>query len=104
MEREKESNLDKVADAFAGMLRDIFAGLGKHKDEEKVLGHLGYNLGRWIYLADAYHDRQRDARKGAYNPFLCRYGKDAAEQSGGGDGGNGGLQPEQLAPCSLRGL
>ena len=83
MEREKESNLDKVADAFAGMLRDIFAGLGKHKDEEKVLGHLGYNLGRWIYLADAYHDRQRDARKGAYNPFLCRYGKDAAEQSGG---------------------
>ena len=54
MEREKESNLDKVADAFAGMLRDIFAGLGKRKDEEKVLGHLGYNLGRWIYPADAY--------------------------------------------------
>ena len=54
-----------------------------YKRQEKVLGHLGYNLGRWIYLADAYHDRQRDARKGAYNPFLCRYGKDAAEQSGG---------------------
>ena len=29
-----------------------------------------YNLGRWIYLADAWDDRQKDEKRAAYNPFL----------------------------------
>ena len=56
------------------MLRDIFAGLGKHKDEEKVLGHLGYNLGRWIYLIDARDDLAEDLADGRYNPVAARFG------------------------------
>lgn len=28
-----------------------------------------YNIGKWVYLADAWEDRERDARTGAYNVF-----------------------------------
>jgi len=30
-----------------------------------------YNLGRWIYLADAWDDREKDEKRGSYNPFLA---------------------------------
>ena len=29
-----------------------------------------YNLGRWIYLIDAWDDREKDEKSGGYNPFL----------------------------------
>ena len=28
-------------------------------------------MGRWIYLIDAVDDLEKDAKKGAYNPFLA---------------------------------
>ena len=32
---------------------------------------MGYNLGRWIYILDAYNDAEEDSKSGAYNPFLA---------------------------------
>ena len=40
--------------------------------EERVLRVLGYNLGRWLYLADAIDDFEKDQEKGQYNPFSTR--------------------------------
>ena len=33
------------------------------------LRSIGFNLGKYIYLLDAYDDLARDERKGAYNPL-----------------------------------
>ena len=52
------------------LLQGVFARCGEQK---KVLGQMGYHLGRWIYLMDAYADREKDQKKGSYNPFLRRF-------------------------------
>ncbi|MBQ9942158.1 MAG: hypothetical protein IJP03_04020, partial [Christensenellaceae bacterium] len=63
-------DLDEAAHPFGLLLQGVFARCGEQK---KVLGQMGYHLGRWIYLMDAYADREKDQKKGSYNPFLRRF-------------------------------
>lgn len=37
------------------------------------LRELGYWLGRFIYIMDAYEDVREDAERGCFNPFISRY-------------------------------
>ena len=53
-----------VAHPFASLTADIFGGFSKE------LSKLGYNIGRYIYIADAYSDIERDRKSKSYNPFL----------------------------------
>ncbi len=63
--------IDRVADAFATLLREILTLYPGLKQRERLpLSWLGYHLGRWIYLMDAWEDREKDEQSGAYNPFL----------------------------------
>ena len=41
---------------------------------------LGYRVGRWIYIADALDDIEKDRRNGSYNPFILS-GEDTSSQS-----------------------
>ena len=36
------------------------------------MAQLLYHVGRWIYLIDAWNDREEDAAAGRYNPVLAR--------------------------------
>jgi len=77
LEKLKESNLDKVADVFADMLSDLVtAGV---KEDKRAFKHLGYHMGRWIYLIDAVDDLEQDIKKKSYNPLLYRYDYDKKE-------------------------
>ena len=49
--------------------------------QERVLSRLGYLLGRYVYLADAVDDLEKDRRTGSYNPLL----KSAWVAQGAGD-------------------
>ena len=41
------------------------------KDEyEQNLRNIGFNLGKYIYILDAYEDLEEDNKKGRYNPFI----------------------------------
>lgn len=60
-------DVDLVADTFAALLGQVFAGVGAH---ERVLQELGYHLGRYIYLLDAIDDLYEDEQKHNYNVFL----------------------------------
>ena len=77
MEDEKEANLDKVADVFAVMLADLVTA--EAKESRRALNHMGYHLGRWIYLIDAVDDLEKDIKKKSYNPLLYRYEYDKKE-------------------------
>ena len=79
-EKVRQPSVDIAADAFASLLRDIVQGYeGLSKQQQLPAGWLGYHLGRWIYLADAWDDREKDQRTGAYNPFLiCNADADRA--------------------------
>ncbi len=68
---EKENNLDidEVADCFAVLCGKMFELSPAPNAEKRKLYWLGYNLGRWIYLQDAWDDLEKDIKKGSYNPF-----------------------------------
>lgn len=74
LERENCADIDKTADCFANILSELFTpSFIRETDTRRTLSWLGYNLGRWIYIIDAYHDMEKDQRKKTYNPFLLSH-------------------------------
>ncbi len=71
LEKADSDVIDEVTDAFAGLLRDVvrYAPGIESEGQRTALAWMGYNLGRWIYLADAWDDREKDRKNKAYNPF-----------------------------------
>lgn len=67
-ESGNETNLDAVAGLTGDMLAEIFAVFDDEWSEE--LKCLGFYMGKFIYLMDAYEDVEDDIRKGLYNPFV----------------------------------
>lgn len=49
-------------------MAEIFAY--KEDEFEKDLRQIGFNIGKYIYLLDAYEDLEKDYKKGRYNPFI----------------------------------
>ena len=43
-----------------------------YKDDEYKddLRKIGFNIGKYIYILDAYEDLEEDYKKGRYNPFI----------------------------------
>lgn len=72
LEEEKCSSLDRVADAFAGLLAAAAPVTGDSR-VDRPRTQLLYHLGRWIYLADAADDLMEDRAKGRYNPIDARF-------------------------------
>ncbi len=68
IEKSGESNIDVAADPSAQAL-SLLISLKTDGDEKRIFKRTGYLLGRWVYIADAYFDREEDRKKGSYNPF-----------------------------------
>lgn len=74
LEKNRCASMDEAAEPFASLMRELFeCGYIKDKAAQKTLGWMGYNLGRWIYLIDAYDDLSKDVKQKSYNPILCQY-------------------------------
>jgi len=67
LERQKESNLDLVSGLSGEMLGEIFCWKEDVWTEE--LKTLGFYMGKFIYLMDAYEDFEKDKKKNVYNPL-----------------------------------
>lgn len=82
LEEQKSSSLDAVSSEFAHLLAAVFS-LAPYDyidaAAKKTLRHFGYNLGRWIYIADAVNDLEKDHKKNSYNVFLQREYTDIAQ-------------------------
>lgn len=70
LEKERCDSPDMAADCFGKVLECVFDVY----QNNKTLAWLGYNVGRFIYLADALSDLNDDILNKNYNPFVCRYG------------------------------
>ena len=68
LEIEKNTNIDLVSNTFGKLMAEIFAY--KQDEFEKDLRQIGFNVGKYIYLLDAYEDLDKDYKKGSYNPFI----------------------------------
>ena len=68
LEKAGCAEIDRPADAMGRMMGGIFeCGPVVPEAARALLRPLGYHIGRWIYLADALDDREKDAKSGAYN-------------------------------------
>ena len=74
MEQNNEKMLDRVCDCFAALLKNLFALLLGDKANEPVLS-LAYNIGKFVYIADALDDIDEDAADGNYNVFIAAMGE-----------------------------
>lgn len=75
LEKKQEYDIRENAGCFGSLLAELFI----YKDDmfKVYLGDLGYYLGMYIYIMDAYDDLQEDIKNGRYNPF-----KNAAREAG----------------------
>ena len=68
LEKDKECSIDKISNSFGEIMGEIFS----YKDDEYEddLRKIGFNIGKYIYILDAYEDLEEDYKKGRYNPFI----------------------------------
>ena len=67
-EKKQESNIDLVAGLTGEMVGEVFAW--KEDEWYEELKTLGFYMGKFIYLMDAYEDIDKDEKEKKYNP-LC---------------------------------
>jgi hypothetical protein len=72
LEAEKSADTDAAADTYAVLFGRVLQELDVVQSH--ILYDLGYSMGRWVYLIDAYDDIGRDIRHGEYNVFVSKYG------------------------------
>ena len=73
VENARNLPIDKVAKVFGEIMAEIFV----YRDDfwKDDLYKLGFYLGKFIYMLDAYEDIEKDIKTGDYNPFKELYGK-----------------------------
>lgn len=77
-EKANDLSIDRVSGYFGRIMAELFV----YKEDEwaQSLRKIGFYLGKFIYLMDAYDDMEQDLKKGNYNPFLEMYQKDTFEE------------------------
>lgn len=67
LEAEDEKDIDKISGLTGSLLAEIF----NYKDDfwKDDIKAMGFYLGKFIYLMDAYEDIEEDIKKGRYNPW-----------------------------------
>ena len=73
--------IDRVSDCFATLLEELIADFIKEPRDSGAIDDITYsnmrrmcyNIGKFVYLADALDDIDKDVKKKNYNPFLAKY-------------------------------
>lgn len=72
LEKEGVASIDRAADPFADLLRTLPSLILERETDDNFKG-LCYNIGKFVYLADALDDIDDDFKKKRFNPFLRAY-------------------------------
>lgn len=74
IERAGCAVIDMAAEPTALMMKELSEYILKEYSTPETQG-LFYDIGKWIYLADAVDDYDKDVKKGAYNVFFNCFGQ-----------------------------
>ena len=74
-EKEEVRSVDRYAALSGEMLQEIFS-FGLPEKTARIARSVGYHVGKWIYLVDAYDDLEEDRKKGRFNPLLLLWEED----------------------------
>lgn len=77
-EAANEKNIEAAANLTGVAMAEIYAA----KDDywQDTLRQMGYYMGKFIYLMDAYDDVDKDSKDGSYNPFKELYKQEGFEE------------------------
>lgn len=77
-EAANEKNIEAAANLTGEAMAEIYAS----KDDywQDTLRQMGYYMGKFIYLMDAYDDVEKDSKDGSYNPFKELYKQEGFEE------------------------
>ena len=73
-EKAGETSIDRASDCFAGLLSELFAASslgGRDEYYSESMRKLCYNIGKFVYIADALDDVEEDYAAKRYNPVLA---------------------------------
>lgn len=70
LESAENPELDALAENSAGIL--VAVGKAALKNFDADAETLCANLGRWLYVVDAYDDMAKDVRQKCFNPFVAK--------------------------------
>lgn len=72
------NSIDEISHPFAELTGYILSSYIEKNDENSKLNlyNLGYNLGKWIYIIDAWDDLESDIKKKKFNPLISLFNKD----------------------------
>ena len=66
-EKEESQDIDRAAGCFGELMAEIF--VCKEDIWAKTLRKMGFYMGKFIYIMDAYEDLPEDRKKNRYNPL-----------------------------------
>lgn len=78
LEKQNCANIDAVARPFGELMSELF--VWKEDAFQNILRPMGFYLGKFIYIMDAWMDREEDAGKNCYNPFLINEKEEYTEE------------------------
>lgn len=81
VESDTACSIDKASDPTGKMLSFIASYRATEEGEKRILTRLGYFLGRWIYIIDAFDDVEDDRKEGNFNPLLTTDSLDDREDT-----------------------
>ncbi len=70
VEEKQSRSIDEAAEPTAILLGKLYSHDETDEDSIRVRERVGYCLGRWVYMIDAFDDLEKDRKSGNYNPFL----------------------------------
>lgn len=76
-EAADSQNVDEPAGCFGRLMAEML--VYREDAWEKTMREIGFYLGKFIYIMDAYEDLEADLQKGCYNPLRTLYESSAQE-------------------------
>ncbi len=77
LEKEDTQNIDSISGCFGRILAELFV----YKEDfwQERLRKMGFYLGKFIYIMDAYEDLDKDLKENNYNPLKYQREKEGYE-------------------------
>lgn len=72
-ESTEKIGIDEISHPFAELTAFILSSYPNITENKDVLYTLGYNLGKWIYIIDAFDDLENDMKKHKFNAIVSAF-------------------------------